>query len=181
MRWNNITTAGVLVALVASIWIGALALAQNDAPPASPAPGTPGPAGTPVGGWQDWQTIELTDVLSGEKFSFADYFGQTVLIQPMATWCTDCRQQLQNIREAIESEDGGKIVVIAISIETSLDDQDLADYAKSEGFDWRFAVSSPDMLRALVKEFGRALAAPPSTPHFLLLPDGTFTDLETGK
>ena len=180
MRSRNLMLGGAVFAIIASVWFGTFALAQQDATPSPPATGSPIPAGTPTGGWKAWQTMELTDVQTGKTFKLSDYYGKTVLIQPMATWCSSCRQQLKNIRDARAAEGGEKIMVIAISIETTLKDEELADYAKTEGFDWPFVVASDDLLKALVKEFGRTVANPPSTPHFLLRPDGTFTKLETG-
>lgn len=181
MRWQNIGKSSIVFALMVSIWYGSSAFGQDNAQPESPAPGTPVAQGTPIGGWADWQTMALTDAVTGESFTLADYYGKTVLIQPMATWCSSCRKQQKNILEARKAEGGEEIVVISISVETTLKDEELAKYAKDEAFDWRFTVASPDLLRALVKEFGRALATPPSTPHFLLLPDGAFTDLKTGE
>lgn len=181
MRRSNKNIGGIVITLVVSILFGALAFAQDNTQPASPTPGSPVAQGTPVGGWQDWQTMELTDAATGKIFTLSEYFGKTVLIQPMATWCSSCRKQQENILEARKAEGGEEIIVISISIETTLKDKELADYARDEGFDWRFTVASAEMLRALVDEFGRAVATPPSTPHFLLLPDGTFTDLKTGE
>ena len=43
-----------------------------------------------------------------------------------------------------------------------------------------FAVATPELLTALVEEFGRTITSPPSTPHFIIRPDGTTTDLTTG-
>jgi len=125
--------------------------------------------------------MEMTDVQTGKTLTLADYYGKTVLIQPMATWCSSCRKQQQAILESRKAEGGEDILVISISVETTLDEKELLDYATAEGFDWPFVVASDDLLKALVEEFGRSLANPPSTPHFLLLPDGTFTDLETGS
>ncbi len=133
--------------------------------------------------WADWQLIELTNAVTGETFTLADFYGQTVFVEPMATWCTNCRSQLRNVRDAIEQleADGMEdIVFIALSVETNLSDEDLADYAATQGFDWTFAVMPPDMLRALVDEFGRTISNPPSTPHFIIRPDATFTDVVTG-
>lgn len=133
--------------------------------------------------WADWQLIELTDAATGETFTLADFYGQTVFVEPMATWCSNCRSQLQNVRAAIEQleADGVEdVVFIALSVETNLSAEALAEYSAIQGFDWTFAVMSPDMLRALVDEFGRTISNPPSTPHFVIRPDATFTDVSTG-
>ncbi len=128
-----------------------------------------------------WQTIPLTNVANGESYTLADFKGKTVYVEPMATWCTNCRRQLQNVQQAINTlGDQEEIVFIALSLETNLGDGDLANYAANEGFSMVFSVMSEELLTALVDEFGRSAANAPSTPHFVIRPDGTFTELSTG-
>ena len=57
---------------------------------------------------------------------------------------------------------------------------DLASYAQGNGFDWTYAVMSNELLAGLADEFGRSITSAPSTPHFIIHPDGTFTELSTG-
>jgi thiol-disulfide isomerase/thioredoxin len=138
-----------------------------------------------------WQTIELTDVNTGETFTLGDFFGKTVFVEPMATWCSNCRSQLRNVASArnilaeeaeidLEEADFEDIVFIALSVEIGLAEQTLADYTERQGFDWTFAVMPEEMLVEMVDEFGRAIANPPATPHFLIRPDGTYTEMVTG-
>ena len=75
---------------------------------------------------------------------------------------------------------GDDVVFVALSVETNLSDGDLVAYADGAGFDWTFAVLSPELLRELAGEFGQTVTNPPSTPHFIIRPDGTTTDLVTG-
>lgn len=134
---------------------------------------------TAVGDRPAWQQIPLTNALSGETFTIADFAGKTVFVEPMATWCTNCRQQLINVAAA-RSQVGDDVVFIALSVEPNLRDEVLAGYANGLGFDWIFAVATPEMLQALVDEFGRTITNPPATPHFIVRPDGSTTDLTTG-
>lgn len=126
-----------------------------------------------------WRDLPLTDAKTGETFSLADFAGQTVYVEPMATWCANCRQQLGNVREA-KAQLGDKTTFIALSVETTLAADDLARYADEQGFDFTFAVMTPEVLRALVAEFGQSITSPPSTPHFIISPDGTTSELMTG-
>lgn len=141
----------------------------------------------------DWMTIELIDVETGEPFTLADFEGKTVLVEPMATWCSTCRRQLgltsQLIRglmeeDALKGEDEEKyedrFVFVALSVETNLSADTLAAYAERLDFPLKFAVMNQDMLRALVAEFGRSAANPPSSPSFIIRADGTFTELKIG-
>ncbi len=127
-----------------------------------------------------WQKIALTDVRSGESFTLADFAGKTVFVEPMATWCTNCRRQLTNVSQARAQLNDENVVFIALSVETNISNQDLANYAEQAGFEWAFAVASPELLQELAATFGQSITNPPSTPHFIIRPDGTYTDLVTG-
>ncbi|MBE2222547.1 MAG: redoxin domain-containing protein [Anaerolineae bacterium] len=126
-----------------------------------------------------WQTIALTNAATGETFTLADFAGKTVFVEPMATWCTNCRSQLTNVREA-RSQFGDEVVFVGLSLETNISDEELAAYQSNEGFDWTFAVMSPELLQSLADTFGRSITSAPSTPHFIIRPDGSYTELVTG-
>ncbi len=147
----------------------------------------------------EWQLIELTDARTGEPFTLGDFYGKVVFVEPMATWCTTCRTQMRNIvsviaelealtelNELAESQDDEldfdpeNIVFIGLSVETNLNPARLADYVDAQGFEWTFAVIPVELLALLVDEFGRSVLNPPSTPKFIIRPDGTFTDLANG-
>lgn len=127
-----------------------------------------------------WQTIALTDVRTGETFALADFHGKTVFVEPMATWCTNCRRQLTNVSAARAELNDEDVVFIALSVETNISNEQLASYTHDTGFDWTFAVATPELLQELVATFGQSITNPPSTPHFIVRPDGTYTELVTG-
>lgn len=161
------------------------AIAQDATPPA----GDPLPAcatGSGTGGGTDapeldeWQTLPLTNARTGEDFAIADFLGCAVFVEPMATWCINCLMQMGKIAEALPDLDPERHVVIAISVETDLAEEDLVRYADKSSLDWIFTVASPEMLKAIVDAFGRSAIVPPSTPHVIVEPDGTAGDLLTG-
>jgi thiol-disulfide isomerase/thioredoxin len=127
-----------------------------------------------------WQQLALTNVRTGESFTLADFAGKTVFVEPMATWCTNCRRQLGNVKAAKAELAADDVVFIGLSVETTIADATLASYADGAGFDWLWAVVTPEMLQALAGEFGQTIANPPATPHFIIRPDGSTTDLITG-
>lgn len=127
-----------------------------------------------------WQSVELTNAATGEVFTLGGFEGKSVFVEPMATWCSNCRTQLGNVNVAIP-EAGEDSVFVALSVEGNLANEQLAAYAEKEGFDMIFAVAPTDLLRGLVDAFGREITSPPSTPHFIIRPDGTTTDLATGR
>lgn len=174
--------AGIALAVIVAAAMGTSGGASGRA-----AEGTPTTAGAGVEAAAErpaWQTIELTDARTGETFSLDDFEGKTVLVEPMAIWCPPCGEQLGNVREArarLDPEAQERdVVFVALSMEVGLEAERLAGYADKMGFDWRFAVMPPEMLRAITDEFGREAAVPQATPHFLIRPDGSATDLVTG-
>jgi len=133
-----------------------------------------------MAGLPEWQTIPLTEVRTGETFTLADFAGKTIFVEPMATWCTNCRRQLGNVSQARAQLNDENVVFVGLSVETNLSDEQLAQYTVDTGFDWAFAVASPEMIQSLVASFGQSITNPPSTPHFVIRPDGSTTDLVTG-
>lgn len=134
-------------------------------------------------GFAQWQDTPLTDVRTGETFRLADFAEQTVFVETMATWCSSCLRQLNNVAEAktqLEQAGNAAVVFVAISVETNLDPASLRAYSEEHGFDWHFAVATPELLRALVDDFGRSVSVPPATPHFVMFADGSVSDLTTG-
>jgi thiol-disulfide isomerase/thioredoxin len=127
-----------------------------------------------------WLSLELVDARTGAAFTLGDFEGRTVLVEPMATWCSSCRRQMTVLRDVIEGFDPDAFTFVALSVETALADGDLAAYADAQGFGWTFAVATPELLRALTATFGFSAANPPATPHFIIRPDGTVGELSTG-
>jgi cytochrome oxidase Cu insertion factor (SCO1/SenC/PrrC family) len=147
------------------------------APPIGPTVTTVAQAALPK-----WQTATLVDARNGTTFTLADFKGKTVYVEPMATWCTNCRAQLTNVKAVMgQIADPDNYVFIGLSVETDLKPEDLGAYVQRTGFDWRFAVMTPDLLAELSSVFGRAIANPPSTPHFVIYPDGTTSELKAGS
>jgi cytochrome oxidase Cu insertion factor (SCO1/SenC/PrrC family) len=126
------------------------------------------------------QTVQLTNARTGDPFTLADFAGSTVLVEPMATWCTNCRSQLGNVSQA-HNRLSGDFVVVALSVGENITNSDLAAYAERQGFNsFIFAIATPEMLTELTSAYGRAALTPPSTPHFIIRPDGSMSDLMTG-
>jgi pentapeptide MXKDX repeat protein len=126
-----------------------------------------------------WQSIPLTDARTGAAFTLADYAGKTVFVEPFATWCSNCRQQLANVHAA-RQQAGEEVIFVALSVETNIGNEALAAYAADTGYDLVFAAMPPEMLQALAAQFGQTISNPPATPHFVIRPDGSTSELVTG-
>ena len=75
----------------------------------------------------------------------------------------------------------GDYEIVALSVEDSLPDEDLAKYATEEGFDFTFAVATPETMRALDAKFGQTALNPSIGSRFIISPDGEISELTTGK
>lgn len=126
-----------------------------------------------------WQQLPLTNARTGESFTLADFAGKTVYVEPFATWCTNCRRQIEFVNE-VRANFGDDVVFIALSVEPNIGDAALVQYANDQGFDLIFAAMSPELLRETVAIFGQTITNPPATPHFVIRADGSTTDLFTG-
>jgi thiol-disulfide isomerase/thioredoxin len=127
-----------------------------------------------------WQTTKFIDARTGKAFTLADFPGKTVYVENMATWCANCAQQLRYVKEAQAKLDPNKVVFIALSVESNLKPADLASYADKGGYNFPFAILDAEQLKLMVDAFGFSAINPPSTPHFVIKPDGTVSKLLTG-
>lgn len=127
-----------------------------------------------------WANIELVNVNTNETFTLADFPGKTVYVHMMATWCTNCRASQLRLNADVVPQVGDDVVFVSIDVQTQLGSNTLAEYTTTNGFEWAFAVASNDLMNALATDFGRTVSNPPSTPHFVIYPDGTVTNLQTG-
>ena len=127
-----------------------------------------------------WQNITLTDV-DGATFTLGDFVGTPVFVEHFATWCPKCRDQLRTTNDAAGTL-GDEAVVVALSVETDLSADDVAEYAADNGFDnIRFAVMTPEFLAAISDAYGNSSINPPSTPHFIIDLHGAAGELDTGS
>ena len=127
-----------------------------------------------------WMDLPLTDARTGTTFSLGSFAGKTVYVEPMATWCTNCREQFGVVRDVHAQLDPDRYVFVGLSVETDLASSDLARYVDEQNWPWTFAVMSPDLLQQLSASYGLTIGNPPSTPHFVIDPDGTTSELSTG-
>ena len=124
--------------------------------------------------------MALTNARTGETFTFADFEGKTIYVEPMATWCINCMSQQRTVIDVREQLDDEQYLFLSLQIETNVTNEQLAEYADERDFGWTFAVVTPEMLAELTNTFGLAISLPPLTPHFVIHPDGSTSALVTG-
>lgn len=125
--------------------------------------------------------VTLTDVRTGATFTLGDVAADDgpVLLEPMAVWCTSCRAQQHEVKDA--HAQGGPFTSVSLDVDLSESPDDLAAYADREGFDWRFAMADAALYRLLQDRFGVGVTNPPLTPLIVIEPDGTVRPLEFGR
>ncbi len=91
------------------------------------------------------QQIELPDwnmTLSDDSVvSLHDFRGQVLIIELMATWCSSCETQIENLEELIAIRTEG-LVIIALSVDISETPWMMADYKTDHGFNWECGVET---------------------------------------
>ena len=141
---------------------------------------TPAPVSDSAYNGPEWTNLPLVNARTGETFTLASFAGKTVFVEPMATWCTNCRAQQGYVRTAMESLDEDDFVFISLSVGENVSNQVLANYAVDNNFPQVFAVATDEITAALIENFGFSVTTPPSTPHFTISPTGVVSDLSTG-
>lgn len=176
----------LFVVVVAGAGVIAIALGSQPGPAsmeaAAPTPESivPGdPASAAAADRPAWHSIRFTDARTGAELTLADFAGRTVIVEGIATWCTNCLRQQRNAAQALPSLGEG-MVYISLGVDPSEDAPLLASFAERQGFSWVFGISSRELTTALVEQFGRAVTSPPSVPMFIIAPDGRTSSLYTG-
>lgn len=138
------------------------------------------PAETPAALTSDpLHAIVLTDVRSGEQISVGALAAEKPLIlETMAIWCHNCREQQHNVVAAHNEADFHSI---SLDVDPSEDPDDLAAYSEQEGFDWHFAMADAELLGQLRERFGTAIAVPPGMPKILFGTDGSVELIGLGE
>ena len=128
-----------------------------------------------------WLSLPITDARTGSTFTLADFAGKTVWVEPMATWCTRCASQLPHVEAARVAINSDQYVFVSFSVAENVDNATLAQYVDGKGWNWLFAIATEPLTQGMVDTFGRTVVSPPSTPHFIIKPDGSVSDILTGS
>ena len=160
------------------------AAASEPPPSASPSPGAstapdgPAPTATPVAFDDALLAMELRDVRTGATFTLGELAADTpVIVETMAIWCTNCRQQMHEVTAAHALADFHSV---SIDVEPSEVAEDLVAYAEREGFDWPFVLADAELATMLRDRFGTEVLFPPGMPKLLIGTDGSVELLPLG-
>ncbi|NWG06934.1 MAG: hypothetical protein HXY35_09660 [Chloroflexi bacterium] len=129
-----------------------------------------------------WFSATFQDIRSGETFTIHDFDGKVVLVETMAVWCSTCFQQQAQIKALHEAfgmrED---FISLSLDIDPNEDESALTNYTqKNSGFDWRYAISGPEVAREIGNLYGTQFLNPPSAPILVIDRHGDVHPLPFG-
>ena len=131
--------------------------------------------------YPDWYSAELTNVNTGEVFRITDNPGKVYLVETLATWCSNCLKQQQEVKrfhELLGERDDFES--LGINIDPNENTTLLTDYVQDNGFDWKYVVASPEMINEISALYGPQFLNPPSTPMLIIDRQGNAHPLNFG-
>ena len=127
----------------------------------------------------NWMTTPLTDVRTGAAFSVSDYKGKIILVEMLATWCSTCKRQQQEIVKLKETT-GDDVVTVGIGVDTNETPEILKSYIEANEFGWQYAVADVDFIREIANLYTANYVNPPAAPILLVDKDGIPRTLPFG-
>jgi thiol-disulfide isomerase/thioredoxin len=116
-----------------------------------------------------WFGATLTDASTGNTFTINDFKGKVVLVETMAQWCPNCKQQQTQVKALHELLGmNNDLVSLGLDIDPNENLVDLKNYVTSNGFDWLYAVAPADVSREIGTLYGDNFLNPPSTPILVI-------------
>jgi len=143
--------------------------------------GCTSPARIPVSREPDeaWMTMELFDVQTKERFSLASLPEKPVILYTFTVSCPVCTLQQREIA-ALVTGTNGSVVSVGLDIDPNEEPDILKDHIRKNGFPGYYAISPPEMTRALVDRFGPGVVTPASAPVMVICPGGDAEILSPG-
>ena len=126
----------------------------------------------------DWASIPFTDARTNQTITLSQFAGKTIIVEGMAAWCTNCLHQQGQVLLAYPKFPANSIM-ISLDVDASENAAQLAKYAQDKRFPWTFGIAGKPLLDALIGQFGRTITNPPSTPIFMISPNGKVSELYT--
>ena len=128
-----------------------------------------------------WFDASMTNVQTNEAFTINDLKGKVVLVETMAIWCTNCKQQQGQVKKlhALLGE-RDDFVSLGLDIDPNENSDALKVYVDNNNFDWYYAVPSKDVSREIAALYGDQFLNPPSTPMLIVDRHGVAHPLPFG-
>jgi thiol-disulfide isomerase/thioredoxin len=139
------------------------------------------PATAPTDAKPDWFKLQLIDVRTDKPFSIDNFSGKVVLIETIAEWCPNCLFQQNETRKVRKLlGDPQDLILLSLDVDSYEDAASLKQYTEEFGFDWRFAVASLEVERAMGNLYSAEYLNPPLEPMLLIDRKGNTYNLPYG-
>ena len=128
-----------------------------------------------------WYSASLTDASTGQAFTINDFKGKVVLVETLAIWCSNCKQQqgqVKALHDLLGERDD--FISLGLDIDPNENAVDLKGYVESNGFDWLYTVAPLDVAREISTLYGDQFLNPPSTPMLVIDRHGVAHPLPFG-
>lgn len=129
----------------------------------------------------EWFAYQFTNVNTGEMFSINDLKGKVVLVETMATWCSNCLKQQKEVKtlhDLLGERDD--FVSFGLDIDLNENADQLQSFVQKQGFDWTYAISNDTVAREIGNLYGSQFLNPPSTPMLIIDRKGEVHTLPFG-
>ena len=128
-----------------------------------------------------WYSTPMTDVSTGEVFTIEENLGKVILVETLATWCSNCfKQQTEVTRFHDLLGERNDFISLGIDIDPNEDISLLTGYVRKNGFDWLYTVASEEMINEISLLYGPQFLNPPSTPMLIIDRKGNAHPLKFG-
>ncbi len=129
----------------------------------------------------EWFSHEFLNVNTGETFTISDLKGKVVLVETMATWCSNCLRQQKEVK-ALHDLIGDRDDFVSFGLDIDLNENAdaLKNYVDQQGFDWTYAITSDTVAREIGNLYGSQFLNPPSTPMLIIDQKGEVHPLPFG-
>jgi len=128
-----------------------------------------------------WYSSPLTDVNTGDVFTIEENLGKVILVETLATWCSNCYKQQTEVakfHDLLGERDD--FISLGIDIDPNEDIVLLTGYVRKNGFDWLYAVASGEIVDEISLLYGPQFLNPPSTPMLIIDRKGNAHPLDFG-
>lgn len=128
-----------------------------------------------------WYSSQLTDVNTGDVFTIEENLGKVILVETLATWCSNCYKQQTEVakfHDLLGERDD--FISLGIDIDPNEDIALLTGYVRKNGFDWLYVVASGGMVDEISLLYGPQFLNPPSTPMLIIDRKGNAHPLDFG-
>ena len=119
-------------------------------------------------------------MLPQEKhFKISNFKGTPILLESFAVWCPTCLSQQKEMGK-LKAREGDAIIHISLDTDPNEDETKVREHLETYGLHWYFAISPPELTKALIDEFGLRIVSAPSAPVVLICDQQSTRFLPSG-